>query len=120
MEVRRPKVRDRGAAADGAPIRFAAAVLPASLRRARNIEELLPWLDRKGVSTGQFAAALTALPGPEAPGLSAATGRRLTESRQEEHARWPRRDLSARRCVYLPPRSPDRGSCGHGSAACCG
>jgi putative transposase len=53
------------------------------------------------VSTGQFAEALTALLGPEAPGLSPATVRRLTEAWQEEHARWQRRDLSARRYVYL-------------------
>ena len=100
IEVRRPRVRDRG---DGGspPIRFGSAVLPAYLRRTRNIEELLPWFYLKGVSTGQFEEALTALLGPEAPGLSAATVRRLTEAWQEEHARWRRRDLSARRYVYL-------------------
>jgi hypothetical protein len=100
IEVRRPRVRDRG---DGGspPIRFGSAVLPAYLRRTRNIEELLPWLYLKGVPTGQFEEALTALLGPEAPGLSAATVRRLTEAWQEEHARWQRRDLSARRYVYL-------------------
>jgi putative transposase len=110
IEVRRPRVRDRG---DGGspPIRFGSAVLPAYLRRTRNIEELLPWLYLKGVSTGQFEEALAALLGPGAPGLSAATVRRLTEAWQEEHARWRRRDLSARRYVdlwadgvYLTPR----------------
>jgi putative transposase len=101
LEVRRPKVRDRGGAEGGAPIRFSSAVLPAYLRRTKNLEELLPWLYLKGVSTGQFAEALTALLGPEAPGLSAAAVRRLTESWQEEHERWQRRDLSARRYVYL-------------------
>src|SRR4051794_19887887 len=100
IEVRRPKVRDRGAR-DAAPIRFTSAVLPAYLRRTRNIEELLPWLYLKGVSTGQFDEALTALLGPEAPGLSATTGRRLTEAWQEEHERWQKRDLTARRYVYL-------------------
>jgi putative transposase len=100
LEVRRPKLRDRGAA-DAEPIRFTSAILPAYLRRTRNIEELLPWLYLKGVSTGQFADALAALLGPEAPGLSAATVRRLTESWHEEHERWRRRDLSARRYVYL-------------------
>ena len=100
LAVRRPKVRDRGAGGDE-PIRFTSAILPAYLRRARNIEELLPWLYLKGVSTGQFAEALTALLGPDAPGLSAATVRRLTEAWQEEHARWQRRDLSGRRYVYL-------------------
>src|SRR5215213_6745392 len=101
LEVRRPKLRDRGGVADGEPIRFSSAVLPAYLRRTKNIEELLPWLYLKGVSTGQFAEALAALLGPEAPGLSAATVRRLTEAWQGEHARWRRRDLSARRHVYL-------------------
>jgi putative transposase len=101
LEVRRPKLRDRGGVADGAPIRFTSAVLPAYLRRTRNIEELLPWLYLKGVSTGQFAEALTALLGPEAPGLSPATVRRLTEGWQDEHERWQKRDLSARRYVYL-------------------
>jgi transposase-like protein len=100
LAVRRPKIRDRGAGSDE-PIRFTSAILPAYLRRARNIEELLPWLYLKGVSTGQFAEALTALLGPDAPGLSAATVRRLTEAWQEEHTRWQRRDLSARRYVYL-------------------
>ena len=41
LEVRRPKLRDRGGVADGEPIRFTSAVLPAYLRRTRNIEELL-------------------------------------------------------------------------------
>ena len=98
--VRRPKLRDRGVAGEE-PIRFTSAILPAYLRRTKNLEELLPWLYLKGVSTGQFAEALTALLGPEAPGLSAATVRRLTEAWQEEHARWQRRDLSARRYVYI-------------------
>src|SRR5512145_1526666 len=85
VAVRRPKIRDRGTADDGEPIRFTSAVLPAYLRRTRNIEELLPWLYLKGVSTGQFGEALAALLGPEAPGLSAGTVRRLTESWQEDH-----------------------------------
>ena len=101
LEVRRPKVRDRGGAAGGKPIRFTSAVLPAYLRRTRNIEELLPWLYLKGVSTGQFEEALAALLGTDAPGLSATTVRRLTEVWQEEHERWQGRDLSSRRYVYL-------------------
>ena len=55
----------------------------------------------KGVSTGQFEEALAALLGTDAPGLSAATVRRLTEAWQEEHERWQGRDLSSRRYVYL-------------------
>jgi putative transposase len=58
VEVQRPRVRDRGAGGGDAPrIRFTSAILPAYLRRTRNIEELLPWLYLKGVSTGQFGEA---------------------------------------------------------------
>src|SRR3954462_1621471 len=67
LEVRRPRVRDRGTAAEAPPIPFTSAVLPAYLRRTRNIEELLPWLYLKGLSTGQFEEAHAALLGPEAP-----------------------------------------------------
>jgi putative transposase len=102
IAVRRPKVRDRGANKDaGRSIRFTSAVLPAYLRRTRNVEELLPWLYLKGVSTGQFDEALAALLGPKAPGLSAGTVRRLIEAWQKEHERWRKRDLSARRALRL-------------------
>ena len=100
LEVRRPRVRDRGAAGD-ARIRFTSAVLPAYLRRTRNVEELLPWLYLKGVSTGQFEEALTALLGPNAPGLSATTIRRLVAAWRDEHRRWLHRDPSGKRYVYV-------------------
>ena len=101
VAVRRPKLRDRGDGAGGARIRFTSKVLPRFLRRTKNIEELLPWLYLKGVSTGQFQEALTALLGPDASGLSASTVRRLVASWQQEHERWQGRELSARRYVYV-------------------
>jgi putative transposase len=100
IEVQRPRVRDRGAG-DAARIRFTSTVLPAYLRRARNVEELLPWLYLKGVSTGQFEDALAVLLGPDAPGLSAATIRRLVSAWQDEHRRWQGRDLSTKRYMYV-------------------
>src|SRR4051812_43905083 len=100
IEVRRPKVRDRGAR-DAAPIRFTSAVLPAYLRRTRNIEELLPWLYLKGVSTAQFEEPRGARPGPRAPGLGAAPGPRLPASGQEEQERWQKRVPPPRHYVYL-------------------
>ncbi len=80
---------------------FTSKVLPPYLRRTKNVEELLPWLYPKGISTGQLDDALTALLGPDAPGLSSTTIRRLTADWQAEHARWAKRDLSTRRYVYL-------------------
>jgi putative transposase len=100
IEVQRPRVHDRGAG-DTARIRFTSAVLPAYLRRARNIEELLPWLYLKGISTGQFEDALTGLLGPDAPGLAPTTIRRLVAAWQDDHRRWQGRDLSTKRYVYV-------------------
>ena len=64
VEVRRPRVRDRQGDGEGRRIRFTSAILPPYLRRAYSIEELVPWLYLKGISTGDFAEALEALPGP--------------------------------------------------------
>jgi putative transposase len=96
VEVKVPRVRDRAGT-----IRFTSAILPPYLRRTKSLEELLPWLYLKGISTGDFQEALTALLGRDAPGLSASTISRLKEAWQEEHRRWSRRDLSNRRYVYL-------------------
>jgi len=101
VAVRRPRVRDRGDGRGGEPTRFTSKVLPPFPRRTRNVEELLPWLYSKGISTGQFEEASAVLLGPDAPGLSAATVRRLVADWQEEAERWQRRDLGARRYVHL-------------------
>ena len=82
-------------------IRFTSSILPPYLRRAKSVEELLPWLYLKGISTGDFGEALAALLGPDAPGLSATTVTRLKTAWAEEYERWLRRDLSAKRYVYL-------------------
>ena len=65
------------------------------------MEELLPWLYLKGISTGGFSEALAALLGRDAPGLSAGTISRLKAIWQEEHAQWEKRSLAHKRYVYL-------------------
>ncbi len=101
VPVRQPRVRDRGAGAPGSKIQFTAAILPKYLRRTRSLEELLPWLYLKGISSGDFGEALAALLGPEAPGLSASTISRLKETWQAELAAWQARDLTSKRYVYF-------------------
>ena len=100
VAVRRPRVRDRHPDAGGR-IRFTSSILPPYLRRAKSVEELLPWLYLKGISTGDFGEALAALLGPDAPGLSATTIARLKAAWAEEYERWLRRGLSAKRYVYF-------------------
>jgi putative transposase len=100
--VRQPRVRDRVAAADAAGrIRFTPAILPPYARRSKSLQVLIPILYLKGISTGDFEEALAALLGKDAPGLSASTIARLKEAWIDEHNRWKRRDLSARRYVYV-------------------
>lgn len=70
-----PRSRDQDA--NGKPIRFHSVLLPPYLRRTRSIEELLPWLYLKGISTGDFSDALAAMLGRDAPGLSPQTISRL-------------------------------------------
>ena len=99
VAVRQPRVRDR-AAAEGERIRYSPAILPLYARRSKSLAVLIPVLYLKGISTGDFAEALAALVGKEAPGLSASTIARLKEVWNEEHARWQKHDLSAKRYVY--------------------
>jgi len=96
VRVKAPRVRDRSGR-----IRFTSSILPRYLRRTRSVEELLPWLYLKGISTGDFNEALAALLGPDAPGLTASTIGRLKAVWWEEYEAWRRRDLSARRYVYF-------------------
>ena len=96
VPVRVPRVRDRAG-----QLRFSSAILPPYLRRTKTMEELLPWLYLKGISTGGFSEALAALLGRDAPGLSAATISRLKAIWQDEHARWEKRSLAQKRYVYL-------------------
>jgi transposase-like protein len=99
VEVRAPRVRDRPGGADDR-IRFTSAILPPYARRSKCLEVVIPVLYLKGVSTGDFAEALSALLGPDAGGLSASTIARLKETWADEHARWLKRDLSVKRYVY--------------------
>jgi transposase-like protein len=100
VAVRCPRVRDRvGQAAER--LRFWSAILPRYARRTKSLEVLIPILYLKGVSSGAFEEALTALLGKDASGLSASTVSRLKEAWSEEHMRWSKRDLSAQRYVYF-------------------
>jgi len=102
LELRRPKVRDR--TADGPSdqkVRFTSSILPKWARRSPSLDALLPVLYLRGISTGDFQEALSALLGPDAPNLSPNVISRLTANWQKDYDAWQRRDLSARRYVYI-------------------
>ncbi len=97
VEVKVPKVRDRS----GSGIKFNSTLLPPYLKRSRSVEEVLPWLYLKGVSTSDFAEALSALLGTQAEGLSSSTISSLKAKWTEEHEVWKQRTLQGKRYVYI-------------------
>jgi putative transposase len=100
LEVRQPRVRDKSA--DPAQrVRFSSAILPPYLRKSKSVEELIPWLYLKGISTGDFSEALQALVGPDATGFSANVVVRLKERWSQEYDTWNQRDLSEEQYVYV-------------------
>ena len=101
VAVQRVKLRDRGAGEAGERIRFTSTILPRWARRTRSLDALLPILYLRGVSMGDFGEALAALLGKDAPNLSPSVIARLRGEWEADYSRWQRRDLSARRYVYV-------------------
>jgi len=101
VEVRQPRVNDRRVDADGKRRRFESKLLPPYLRRAKSVDELIPWLYLKGISTGDMSESLAALLGPGAGGLSATNVVRLKEIWSKEHETWSQRSLAGKRYVYF-------------------
>ena len=99
VEVKQPRVHDRRSPQERE--KFTSAILPPYLRKTKSIEELIPWLYLKGVSTGDFSEALAALLGPDAPGLSASTVTRLKGVWETEYQAWNQRSLKDKRYVYV-------------------
>ena len=99
LEVEQPRMLDRRPR-DETEF-FSSQVLPPYLRKTKSLEELIPWLYLKGISTGDFSEALAALVGPQAKGLSASTIVRLKSVWEEEFQEWNQRSLEGKRCVYV-------------------
>ena len=101
VPVKVPRVRDRQPENESGRIRFNSSILPPYLRKTKSMEELIPWLYLKGVSTGDFSEALAALVGKDAPGLSASTISRLKSVWQQDLELWQKRDLTGKRYAYI-------------------
>ncbi len=97
VAVKVPKVRDRS----GQGIKFNSKLIPPYLKRTKSLEEFIPWLYLKGISTGDMQPALESLLGEGAKGLSANTVSRLKQSWEQDYDSWRKRDLSRRRFVYV-------------------
>jgi len=96
IKLRAPRVHDRRPGE-----RFTSRILPPYMRRSPQLEEALPVLYLKGLSTGDFSETLSTLLGPEAAGLSATTITRLLRGWRQEYEEWRKRSLPGKECVYI-------------------
>ena len=97
VDIHVPKVRDRNKTG----VKFNSKLLPPYLKRSTSIEEMLPWLYLKGLSTGDYGEALASLLGADAAGLSAGTISRLKSDWIDEYTLWRKQDLNDKRYVYF-------------------
>lgn len=96
INIRQPRVRDRRQGE-----RFSSGIFPKYKRKTKNIEQLLPELYLRGISTNNFSDGLSAILGENAPGLSASNIARMKEIWEKEYQEWNERKLSEKRYVYI-------------------
>lgn len=101
VEIQAPRVNDRRVDGEGNRQRFTSAILPPYMRRSPKVAEVLPILYLRGLSTGDFREALSALLGEDAAGLSPANITRLLSVWEEEYTRFQKRSLADRDYVYI-------------------
>jgi putative transposase len=95
IEVSQPRVDDRRVDENGVRFRFTSKILPPYLRKTKTVEELVPWLYLKGISTGEMPDALVHL-GFDGSGLSPTSVVRMTEGWQDQYRQWNQRDLAGK------------------------
>ena len=96
LSIKQPRVRDKREGKS-----FTSAILPRYMRRVPSLDNLIPVLYLKGISTGDFTEALEAILGENAKGLSASTVVRLKKQWEQDFRAWTKRDLTGTRYVYF-------------------
>jgi putative transposase len=96
IKMKAPRVHDRRP-----DHRFVSVILPPYMRRSPRLEEALPVLYLRGLSTSDFSEALEVLLGTEAVGFSATTITRLLQVWQEEYEVWRKRSLQGKEYIYI-------------------
>ena len=96
VEVKVPRVRDRKK-----EIKFKSTLIPPYLRKSKSVEELIPWLYLKGISTNDFQEALKAIFGDKANGLSSTTISKMKSKWEKEYQNWQESSLENKEYVYI-------------------
>lgn len=101
IEVKAPRVDDKRVDEHGEKVQFASNILPRYSRRSPKVDEVLPVLYLRGLSTGDFRPALESFLGEDASGLSSTTITRLTKKWEEEYRSFQQQDLRQKRYIYI-------------------
>src|SRR3954464_15706193 len=102
VAVQAPRINDKRIDEQtGEREKFSSRILPAYARRSPKVNDVLPVLYLRGLSTGDFRPALEQLLGEDAAGLSPSTIGRLCKDWEAEHARFRERSLRFHRYAYL-------------------
>jgi putative transposase len=99
IAVKMPRIRDRSDAEE--KINFNSQIVPKHLRRSTSIEELLPLLYLKGISTNDFQEALSPLLGENAKNVSPGVVSKLKSTWELEYNSWRKRDLTGKNYIYI-------------------
>ena len=101
VEVKAPRINDKRVDDHGNRVRFSSAILPRYARRSPKVDEVLPILYLRGLSTGDFKPALESLLGSDAQGLSSTSITRMTKQWEGEYKVFRRQDLSEKQYAYI-------------------
>ena len=97
LKIQAPRVYDKRPGQ-----KFTSSILPPYMRKSPRLEEAVPILYLRGLSTGDFGPALSALLGEEAlTGFSPTTVTRLLAIWQDEYKAWRKHPLTGKNYVYL-------------------
>ena len=96
IEVTQPRIDDRRPGR-----RFTSSILPPYLRRVASLDNLIPALYLRGISTNQMQESLEALLGKGAAGLSPTNIQRLKSIWEDQQEQWQQRSLEGKHYVYL-------------------
>ena len=97
--MQQPRIRDREQTKEN-DIQFSSNIVPRYLRRSQSINALLPILYLRGISTGDFQAALAPILGKDAKNVSPNVISSLKAAWEGEYYSWNKRDISEDKYVY--------------------
>lgn len=101
LAIKQPRVRVNDPGSGDEELRFESKLIPPYLRKAKSIEELIPWLYLRGISTNDMEDALSGLLGVNAAGLSPSSIVRCKKVWEQEFESWEKRSLQGKRYVYI-------------------